>query len=403
MSECSAWRTDGSILLPAPSGKAHSMSSSPTAPRWRSTRSISASCGSSTNTATTASRLTLSRRKAPRTTSWRIPATGYTDLTKEFSSADEAYDNAFEEAVGGGIGAWRLRAVYEDDEDDDDDRQRVSIEPIYDADSTVFFDLGAKRQDKSDAKRCYVLTSMTESEYEETWGDSPASWPKDITMTEFDWSAGDVVYVAELYKVEEVRHTVHIYTTLEGEEERYTDADFENDEMLEDTLMAIGTRKTGEKKTKKKKVHKYIMSGGAILEDCGYIAGQCIPIVMVYGKRWFVDNVERCMGHVRLAKDVQRLKNMQLSKLAEISALSTVEKPIMLPEQVAGYEMMWAEDNLRDYPYLLVNPITDATGAAMATGPIGYTKVATDPACNGGAAADHRHGHAGVAWAPGRR
>jgi hypothetical protein len=293
---------------------------------------------------------------------------------EEFSSADEAYDNAFEEAVGGGIGAWRLRAVYEDDEDDDDDRQRVSIEPIYDADSTVFFDLGAKRQDKSDAKRCYVLTSMTLGEYEETWGDSPASWPKDITMTEFDWSAGDVVYVAELYKVEEVRHTVHIYTTLEGEEERYTDADFENDEMLEDTLMAIGTRKTGEKKTKKKKVHKYIMSGGAILEDCGYIAGQCIPIVMVYGKRWFVDNVERCMGHVRLAKDVQRLKNMQLSKLAEISALSTVEKPIMLPEQVAGYEMMWAEDNLRDYPYLLVNPITDATGAAMATGPIGYTK-----------------------------
>jgi hypothetical protein len=171
---------------------------------------------------------------------------------EEFSSADEAYDNAFEEAVGGGIGAWRLRAVYEDDEDDDDDRQRVSIEPIYDADSTVFFDLGAKRQDKSDAKRCYVLTSMTLGEYEETWGDSPASWPKDITMTEFDWSAGDVVYVAELYKVEEVRHTVHIYTTLEGEEERYTDADFENDEMLEDTLMAIGTRKTGEKKTKKK-------------------------------------------------------------------------------------------------------------------------------------------------------
>jgi len=293
---------------------------------------------------------------------------------EEFSSADEAYDNAFEEAVGGGIGAWRLRAVYEDEEDDDDDRQRVSIEPIYDADSSVFFDLGAKRQDKSDAKRCYVLTSMTESEYEEAWGDSPATWSKDITMSEFDWSSGDVVYVAEMYRVEEVRHTVHIYETLEGEEERYTDEDFDGDDMLEETLMAIGTRKTGEKKTKKKKVHKYIMSGSKILEDCGYIAGQCIPIIMVYGKRWYVDNIERCMGHVRLAKDVQRLKNMQLSKLAEISALSTVEKPILLPEQVAGYELMWAEDNLKDYPYLLVNPITDASGASMPAGPIGYTK-----------------------------
>jgi hypothetical protein len=100
-----------------------------------------------------------------------------------------------------------------------------------------------------------------------------------------------------------------------------------------------------------------------VLEDCGYIAGQCIPIVPVYGKRWFVDNVERCMGHVRLAKDMQRLKNMQLSKLAEISALSSMEKPIFMPEQVAGHQVMWAEDNLKNYPYLLVNGITDASGA----------------------------------------
>ena len=33
------------------------------------------------------------------------------------SVADEAYDNAFEEAVGGGFGAWRLRTIYEDEED----------------------------------------------------------------------------------------------------------------------------------------------------------------------------------------------------------------------------------------------------------------------------------------------
>ena len=298
---------------------------------------------------------------------------------EEYSSADEAYDNAFEEAVGGGFGAWRLRAVYENEEDDEDDRQRVMIEPIYDADSSVFFDLGAKRQDKSDAKRCYVLTSMTHSEYMDQWGEDPSSWEKSITKVEFDWTTPDVVYVAELYRVEESSHTVHIYTTLSGEEERYTDADFEQDEGLEEMLAAVGTVKTGEKKTKKKRVRKYIMSGSKVLEDCGYVAGQCIPIVPVYGKRWFVDNIERCMGHVRLAKDVQRLKNMQLSKLAEISALSTVEKPIMVPEQVAGFEMMWAEDNIKDYPYLLVNPITDASGNSAPTGPVDYTRSPSIP------------------------
>ena len=85
------------------------------------------------------------------------------------------------------------------------------------------------------------------------------------------------------------------------------------------------------------------------------------------------------MGAVRLAKDAQRLKNMQLSKLGEISALSSIEKPIMTPEQVAGHQVMWAEDNLRDYPYLLINPITGPDGNTQAAGPVGYTKSAEIP------------------------
>ena len=290
------------------------------------------------------------------------------------SVANEAYDNAFEEAVGGGFGAWRLRSVYEDEENDENEKQRIRIEPIFDADSSVFFDLQAKRQDKSDAKTCFVITSMTHSAYIETYGDDPTSWPKTIHQYEFDWCTPDVVYVAEYYRVEEVTKTVRIFAALDGTEERYTSDDFKNDETLEETLIAVGSKEVRQKRVKTKKVHKYIMSGGRVLEDAGYIAGKCIPIVPVYGKRWFVDNVERCMGHVRLAKDSQRLKNMQLSKLGEISALSSVEKPILVPEQIAGHQVMWAEDNLKDYPYLLVNPITGADGSTSVSGPVAYTK-----------------------------
>jgi len=298
---------------------------------------------------------------------------------EQASVADEAYDNAFEEAVGGGIGAWRLRTVYEDDEDPEDDRQRIRIEPIFDADSSVFFDLGAKRQDKSDAKFCFVVTSMTRQAYKEAYNDDPASWPKIIHQYEFDWCTPDVVYVAEYYKVEENSETIRIFQNITGEEERYTQADFANDEMLEETLSAVGTMEIRQKRIKTKRVRKYVLSGGKVLEDAGYIAGKCIPIVVVYGKRWFVDNIERCMGHVRLAKDAQRLKNMQLSKLGEISALSSVEKPILLPEQVAGHQVMWAEDNLKDYPYLLINPITDQNGNQAASGPVAYTRSASIP------------------------
>jgi len=298
---------------------------------------------------------------------------------EQASVADEAYDNAFEEAVGGGIGAWRLRTVYEDEENDEDDRQRIRFEPIYDADSSVFFDLNAKRQDKSDAKFCFVVTSMTRESYKEIYNDDPTDWPKIIHQYEFDWSTPDVVFVAEYYKLEEKTETIRIFQAIDGTEERYTALDFENDETLEETLMAIGTREVRQKRVKRMRVRKYIMSGGKVLEDAGYIAGKCIPIVVVYGKRWFVDNIERCMGAVRLAKDAQRLKNMQLSKLGEISALSSIEKPILTPEQVAGHQVMWAEDNLRDYPYLLVNPITGPDGSQSISGPVAYTKSAAIP------------------------
>ena len=293
------------------------------------------------------------------------------------SSAEEAYDNAFEEAVGGGFGAWRLRSVYEDEEDDENEKQRIIIEPIFDADSSVFFDLNAKRQDKADARRCFVLTAVTREAYIEQWDDDPATWPKEIHQYEFDWATPDVVYLAEYYRVEDVNTTIRIFQNISGEEERYTNDELTDEKMTE--LEAIGTVEVRQKRVKRRKVHKYLMSGSRILDDLGYIAGKNIPIVPVYGKRWFIDNIERCMGHVRLAKDAQRLKNMQLSKLGEISAYSSIEKPIMTPEQVAGHQVMWSEDNIRNYPYLLINPITGPDGAQQAAGPLDYTRSAQVP------------------------
>lgn len=297
------------------------------------------------------------------------------------SVANEAYDNAFQEAILGGFGAWRLRAKYEDEYDPENEAQRICIEPIFDADSSVFFDLNAKRQDKADAKKCFVITSMTRGAYEAEYGEiDPASWTKTIHQYEFDWLTPDVVYIAEVYCVEEAKETLYVYRHMDGSEETFKDEDFEDDEELEARLEAIGAHEVRQRKIKCRKVRKYVMDGMRVIDDCGYIAGNCIPVVPVYGKRWFVDNVERCMGHVRLAKDAQRLKNMQLSKLGEISALSTVEKPIVMPEQIAGHQVMWEEDNIKNYPYLMLNPMTDpVSGQQVPAGPLAYTKAPQIP------------------------
>lgn len=292
------------------------------------------------------------------------------------SSAEEAYDNAFEEAVGGGFGAFRLTSKYEDEEDEDNVQQRICMEPIFDADSCVFFDIDAKLQDKSDAKYCFVMSSMTYEDFEDEFGFEAevSTVPKEISRQEYDWYTPELVYIAEYYKMESVKETVHVYLNLAGEEEKYTDADFEDNPDLVIELEATGKREIRTKTVHRDKVHKYILSGSEVLEDCGIIPGKCIPIIPVFGKRWFVDGIERFMGHVRLAKDSQRLKNMLTSQLAEISSESTVSKPIFVPEQMAGHEGMWAADSIENFPYLIVNPTTDANGQTQNIGPIAYTQ-----------------------------
>lgn len=290
------------------------------------------------------------------------------------SVADEAKDNAFEEAVTGGFGAYRLRACYEDENDEENEHQRIRFDPIYDADSCVFFDNNARRQDKSDAKRCFVLVAKSRAAYKAEYGEDPASWPKPSAKNAFDWVTTDLVYIAEYYRVDDASVTIQTWKNILGEEERYTAEQFREDPDLEAHLIAVGSTLEKTRKIHVNKVRKLILNGNRVLEDCGYIAGDQIPIIPVYGKRWMVDGIERCMGHVRLAKDAQRLANMQRSKLGEISAMSVVSKPIFHPEQVAGLSNWWAEDNTKNYPYLLINPMTDASGALVPSGPIGYTK-----------------------------
>ena len=297
------------------------------------------------------------------------------------SGAQEAYDNAFEEGVGGGFGAWRLRARYEDDEDDEDTRQRVCIEPIFDADQCVFFNLDAKRQDKADATRCFVLTGMTPEAFEEEYGHPASTWDKKALGIAYDWCLPDLVYVAEYYRVEEKTELVRIFRGLDGQEMPIPAHEFEEDEQKEEDLKATGFQEVRQKKVKRKRVRKYILSGIRCERDEGYIVGDCIPIVPFYGKRWFVDGLERCMGHVRLAKDAQRLFNTMMAWLTDMAARFDIEKPIMTPEQIGRHAQMWADDNIERNPYLLAEMLKDLDGNPIpgSQAPVAYTKAPQIP------------------------
>src|SRR5690606_27919439 len=184
-------------------------------------------------------------------------------------------------------------------------------------------------------------------------------------------------------RIEEKTELFRFFKGLDedAEELRYSDRELKDDPALLEELIATGYAEVRQKKVKTRRVHKYILSGGKILEDEGVIPGKCIPIVPFYGKRWVVDGIERLMGHVRLAKDAQRLNNMLMSWLAEMAARFDIEKPILSPEQVANHAWMWAEDNVKKFPYLLLDPALDAEGNAIpgSNVPMAYTKAPNVP------------------------
>ena len=291
------------------------------------------------------------------------------------SVAQEAYDNAFQEASAGGYGAWRLRAELNDEFDMDNEFQRIKFEIITDADTSVFFDLNAKRQDKADAKHCFVLTGMTKEAYEEEYDEDPSSWPQDIANDgDFDWVQPDLIYIAEYYVVESTKEVLIKFETIDGQDETHIESDLDEDDFAK--FESIGTKETSRRNVKRKVVNKYILNGMEVLEGPIEIAGGNIPIVPVYGRRRYIDNIERSMGHVRLAKDANRLFNINASYIADISSKSPVSTPIFAPEQMEGnIGQTWANHAVENYAFLPALPLKDAGGNIIATGPVAYTKA----------------------------
>lgn len=292
--------------------------------------------------------------------------------------AHEAYDNGAEEAYSGGIGAWRLRATKADEFDDEDERQRIAIEPIFDADITVFFDPNAKRQDKADARWAVILHSMTREAFEEDYGGEVPSSLNPMTQPVFDWYTPDVVYVGEYYEVELIDDQLLTFEhALVPQKQASRASDLDDDERQE--LLDSGWRQVATRRIKRRRIRKYLLSGSEVLKDEGYVAGQHIPIVPVYGERVYIQNIERCSGYVRSAKDPQRVYNIQIAKLTEIASTSPHEVPILTPDQVRGHEDTWSDGHIKRYPYRLVNPIVGADGTTLSTGPIGKVEATNVP------------------------
>ncbi len=293
--------------------------------------------------------------------------------------SQQARDNAFLESAAGGFGAYALTNEWEDEQDKDNDHQRVNpASIIVDADQSVFFDLDARLYDKSDAGFGFVRSEMSHEAYEGEYEGCSAAFPTASTFTwnMTNWFKPDTVAVAKYYEVEDADDTLWIATNrVSKEERRLWSSDIEKGTLA--GLRADGWELRKQSR-KRRRVHLYILSGSEVLEDRGLIVGQRIPIVPVYGQRFFVENVEWWKGCVQDKMDAQRLYNSNVSKLAETNSLSPREVPIFAAEQMPPHlATLWANMNIDRAPYALIEPLRDDNGTIVSAGPIGKVEPPT--------------------------
>ena len=292
------------------------------------------------------------------------------------NSSVEAYDNANSECVVCGVGAWELFNEYESNQIGDEN-QVVRRRPLYEANNNVYWDPNAKAMDKSDADYVSVIVPYSKDGMEQLAEDlTGEEYSTDLSNFKspehsytFPWVSGknEVFYAVRFYHRVKIKDTVLRMADPFGQEMYVLKSSTDKimDELLEDGYSIIS-----EKKIKRDQITLYISNGDRILKKyivpCDYI-----PVVPQYGERAFVEGEEHYEGVTRLAKDPQRLRNFQMSYLADIVSRSPRPQPIFIPEQLQGFEDMYQDNGADSFlPHLFQN-FMDANGNLLPLGPVG--------------------------------
>lgn len=326
----------------------------------------------------------------------------------------ESYDNAVGEAVVCGVGAWELYTKYASNRAGID-HQVICRRPVYEANNNLFWDPNAKQLDKGDANHVSWLQAYSPDGYQDLCRDlcpedydedddekesrskkkkrereearRPASFAEPEQSYVFPWmgSGNDLIYIVSFYHRRKIKDKVITFTDPMGQPLVLRESDLS--EVMDD-LIDDGYEIVSEREIKRWEVRKYIASGEKILNgkmgkdgerEGEVIAGENIPIVPTYGERAFIEGEEHYEGITRLAKDPQRLRNFQLSYLADIVSRSPRPKPIFTSEQIQGFEFMYEENGAdNNYPYYLQNRF-DANGQPLPIGPIAVMPEQTIP------------------------
>lgn len=247
------------------------------------------------------------------------------------SKAKRIYAKAGEDAARGNMGFWRVTTDYVDAESFD---QEVLIKPILNP-LSVLYDPAAQDSTCRDARYCFVYDDMPRAEFEARFKGKAQTpfYAEGAAYYDGQWVSDRTIRVAEYWcvKAEEKR-------LLQFANGQVVWADDPKAEQI--TLAGVPIR--SERKSERKRVCMYLVSGAEVLEEVEWI-GDRIPIVPVWGEEARVGSRRIRNGVLTYARDAIRLHSFARSANAETVASQPKAPWLVTPAMIAGYETEWAQ------------------------------------------------------------
>jgi len=303
------------------------------------------------------------------------------------SSAENAYDTAFQWACGGGYGVLRVVAEYEGDDSFD---QCLKIKTVMDP-FTVWCDPAAREVDRSDARFWLITEIIPITVYKKRWPKAEVVDFEGPAMDQYDrnWWFEDSVRIAEYWHKEE--ETRVLYQLSDGTVVDAEEFDPIKDEVAnppidpqtgQPTREALTIKQTRE--VQKDCIYSCLVSGKGKLEEPTKWGGSMFPIVPQWGDLISIEGKQIYSGMTRFGRDAQTIHNFEMSSMVEVVAKLPNNPLMATAKQIEGLESYYERLGYDDPPVLLYNTDGDAPApqrqpmAQLPTALANLSAIATD-------------------------
>lgn len=302
------------------------------------------------------------------------------------SSAENAYDSAFQWACGGGFGVLRVIADYEPNDSFD---QRLIIKTVQDP-MTCFPDPSFREYDGSDARFWFITELIPIKEFKKRWPNKElVSFDVTNAADSYDreWFNEEEIRIAEYWYKEPGKKTIYMLTdgsVVDAEEFDLIRDQMENPPAGPDgqPMWSPVTIKNGSdgqpmiREMDVDEVYSCLVYGKGQLEKPTKWGGSMIPIVPQWGDVVVINGKRIYSGMTRFGRDAQQIHNFEMSTMVEVVSKLPNSPLKATPVMIKGLESYYERLGYDDPPVLLYNHDPMAPGASPSREPMAQLPTA---------------------------